>query len=201
MYIRIPIAFPHIKDKEDHQVVEWLLNRIDWATREFLYGRCYPIFKSLHDRFYSDCPELIDFIHEIYIDIIEPRRRSEKSKLETFNYKSTLYTWMSVVSIHFCYAKYNVSVKIINFEEGDRNLDILTSKPSIESIFNCEDIEKILKMMSNDRYRQIIRLHYVDGYSHEDTAKRLGMEMLNYYNKHRLAKIQYINVLKKEGLL
>lgn len=201
MHIILPIPYPNIKDKDDHQVVEWLLKRIDWATSEFLYGRCYPIFKSLHNRFYSDSPDFLDFVHNIYVDIIEPRKKSEKCKLQTFSYKSTLYTWMGVVSIRFCYAKYKASIPLYYLEDGDRNSDIPISKPSINDMLDCEDLEKILDMMTNDRYRQIIRLHYVDGLSNEETAKKLDMELPNYYNKHRLAKVQFVQVLKKEGLL
>ena len=201
MLIRLPIPFPNIKDKDDHQVVSWLLDRVEWATREFLYGRCYPIFKSLHNRFYSDCPELLEFIHEIYVDIIEPRKKSQKCKLETFNYQSTLYTWMGVVSIRFCYAKYKTSIQTINWDDGDSFSNTSISKPEVNDIFNREDLEKILEMMTNDRYRQIIRLHYVIGYSNEETAKQLGMDLPNYYNKHRLAKVQFVTSLKKEGLL
>lgn len=201
MQILLPIPYPRIKDKDDHQVVEWLLKRVDWATSEFLYGRCYPIFKSLHNRFYSDSPELLDFIHNIYVDIIEPRKKSEKCKLQTFSYKSTLYTWMGVVSIRFCYAKYKVSIQLINLDDSDRNSDIPISKPTINDIFDREDLEKILDMMTNDRYRQIIRLHYLDGLSNEETAQKLGMDLPNYYNKHRLAKVQFVKALKKEGLV
>lgn len=201
MKIQLPIPFPNIKDKDDHQVVDWLIKRVEWATREFLYGRCYPIFKSLHNRFYSDCPEILDFIHEIYIDILQPRKKSEKCKLETFNYRSSLYTWMGVVSIRFCYARFKVSVQLINLDDSDRNTDISISKPSINNIFDREDLDKILEMMTNERYRQIIRLRYVNGCSNEETAKQLSMDMPNYYNKHRLAKVQFVNALKKEGLL
>lgn len=201
MKIHIPIPYPNIKDKDDHQIVEWLLKRVEWATNEFLYGRCYPIFKSLFDRFYTDCPELRDFIDEIYIDIMEPRKISKKCKLETFGYRSSLYTWMGVVSIRFCYAKFKSSVQLDNLDDSDRNSDIPLSKPAVNDLFDREDLNKVLEMMSNDRYRQIIRLHYLDGLSNEKTASQLDMDMPNYYNKHRLAKVQFINALKKEGLL
>lgn len=201
MKIHIPIPYPNIKDKDDHQIVEWLLKRVEWATNEFLYGRCYPIFKSLFDRFYTDCPELRDFIDEIYIDIMEPRKISQKCKLETFCYRSSLYTWMGVVSIRFCYAKFKSSVQLDNLDDSDRNSDIPLSKPAVNDLFDREDLNKVLEMMSNDRYRQIIRLHYLDGLSNEKTASQLDMDMPNYYNKHRLAKVQFINALKKEGLL
>lgn len=198
---KIPIPYPNIKNKDDHQIVSWLLARLGWATNEFLYGKCYPLFKSLHTRYYSSCPELEDFIHDIYIDIIQPRKDNKECKLNTFSYKSTLYTWMGVVSIRFCYAKYKKAIHIINSDDSDRYSDISISNHAINDLFDREDLEKVLDIMTNSRYKELIRLRYLCGLSNEMTAKQLNMDMDNYYNKHRLAKVQFVNALKKEGLL
>jgi DNA-directed RNA polymerase specialized sigma24 family protein len=56
-------------------------------------------------------------------------------------------------------------------------------------------------MMTNERYRQLIIYRYVEGRTNEETAGLLSMNMNNYYNKHRLAKRQFREVLKKEGLI
>ena len=60
------------------------------------------------------------------------------------------------------------------------------------------DAEKILNLMSNARYRNLIRIRYLEQKTNEETAEILGMSMENYYNKHKLAKEQYIRVWRKE---
>lgn len=60
------------------------------------------------------------------------------------------------------------------------------------------DAEKILSLMSNARYRNLIRIRYLEQKTNEETAEILGMSMENYYNKHKLAKEQYIRVWRKE---
>ena len=55
--------------------------------------------------------------------------------------------------------------------------------------------------MSNKRYREIIRLRYLEEKSNEETAQILAMSMDNYYNKNRLAKVQFRTILRKEGLI
>ena len=60
------------------------------------------------------------------------------------------------------------------------------------------DIEVILRLMPNKRYSQLIRLRYLDGHTNEETATLLGMNMNTFYNKHKLAKEQYIKILNKE---
>lgn len=47
---------------------------------------------------------------------------------------------------------------------------------------NRADVEALLNMMPNMRYRNIIRLHYLEQKTHKETAEALGMSMDNYYN-------------------
>lgn len=203
--MKLPIPYPKIKDLDDHQIVALLLKRLGWATDEFLYGKSYPTFKFLHDRYKKLlCTELIDFIHDVYVDIIEPRKIATKSKLETFSFKSTLNTWMGVVTSRYCYAiitkeRVNASTKVL--DDSDRFFDDLISNSINDNIFDMEDLNKMLSAMKNDRYRELIRKRYVEGKTNEETAVELGLGMNNYYNKHRLARVQLVNVLKKEGLL
>ena len=71
----------------------------------------------------------------------------------------------------------------------------------IDSInVNRNDVECLLRLMPNPRYRQLIRLRYIEQKSNEETAACLGMTMVNYYNKHKLAKQQYMKIYRKEAL-
>ena len=93
----------------------------------------------------------------------------------------------------------------LNHQEKDDDSDRDEEKfGSIEIDFNNlnrEDALTILKRMPNKRYSEIIRLRYLELLTNEETAKTLGMTMENYYNKHKLAKAQYIRIHRKEELL
>ena len=93
----------------------------------------------------------------------------------------------------------------LNHQEKDDDSDRDEEKfGSIEIDFNNlnrEDALAILNRMPNKRYSEIIRLRYLELLTNEETAKTLGMTMENYYNKHKLAKAQYIRVHRKEELL
>lgn len=203
--MRLPKPFPRIKDLDDHKVVSLLLGHIEWATDEFFYGKSYPIFKFLHNKYHTLLRvEIMDFIHDIYIDIIGIRKQAKTCKLATFTFKSTLNTWIGVVSSRFCYAviqKDKVNAATGNTDDGDRFFDDFISNSINDNIFDMEDVNKMLSAMRNPRYRELIRKRYVEGKTNEETAVELGMEMDNYYNRHRLAKAQFVNVLKEEGLL
>ena len=60
------------------------------------------------------------------------------------------------------------------------------------------DISRLLSLMPTERYRQIIRMVYLEDRSFEEVAAILKMSIDNFYNKHRLAKLQYLAVLQKE---
>lgn len=66
------------------------------------------------------------------------------------------------------------------------------------STINKMDIERLLQLMPNKRYSQLIRLRYMKSFTHEETAKALGMTMANYYNKHKLAKEQFVKIYNME---
>ena len=195
---KLPVLCKLIVGWNDHQIVPALLKYKPIPTEEFFYGKCYPMFKSLHSRYHTDCAEVLEFINEMYLDIMQPRAIGKRCKLESFNFQCALHNWISVISLRYCYATFKKRKHEIITNTGDRNE---AESPSIfveMHIMERADVEKILAMMANERYREIIRLRYLDGYTNEETAAKLGMEMSNYYNKHLLAKAQYLAVYKKE---
>jgi DNA-directed RNA polymerase specialized sigma24 family protein len=71
------------------------------------------------------------------------------------------------------------------------------TNPDLGSL-NLQDVLTILAMMPNKRYSTLIRLRYLEEMSNEETAEIMGMSLDNYYNKHKLAKAQFEQVLRKE---
>ena len=84
------------------------------------------------------------------------------------------------------------------FDDPDRFIDFGGSSELDIDNMNREDVETILSIMPNKRYSQLIRLHYLEMMSNEETAQILGINMANYYNVHNRAKAQYERIYKKE---
>ena len=186
----------------DQQIVKALIGRDKDVTRAFFYINCYPLFNSIFEHYYTDCDNCIEFINEMYIYMMSPQRTTGRSKLESFRFESTLYTWIKAVCLYYCYARFEEKNRLV-IDKNDQPSDRTTAESeSIEvdfSVIDHEDIMKILALMPNARYRELIRLRYLEGYSNEETAQQLGMTMDNYYNKHKLAKEQYVKVYRKEA--
>lgn len=190
---------------EDLKTAQAILQRDKSLTVRYLYGQCYPLFKSIYDNYYTDCETCKEFIDEIYLLIMTPSRKTGRCRLMSYRGESTLTQWLKVVCKFYCYSKFELKNKRPITEPiskikntSDR---ILTKEPSIDDDLrrlNRHDVEVVLALMPNRRYSQLIRLRHVDLLSDRETAEALGMTMDNYYNKHKLAKEMFEKTLRKE---
>lgn len=198
---------------EDLQIAKSLIRRDVDITRKFFYQQCYPLFKSIYDNYYTDCINCKEFIDEIYIVVLAPSKITGKCQMEKFRGESTLVSWIKTICLYYCYGKYKLKQRMPIYEPlphstekadndddifSDRNKDESLSNPIDFSGMNRADVEALLSMMPNTRYRNIIRLLYLEQKTHKEVAEALGMSMYNYYNKRILAEKQYKQVCRKE---
>lgn len=190
----------------DYDIVNGLLRRDVEVTRDFFYRRCYPLFKSVYDNYHTNCASCMEFINEIYLLIMTPDRKTGLCKLENFQFRSTLSTWLKTVCLFYCYRRFyrkqrrqTYALDDNYFDDTVRFNDVHNSILLDVSSLRKQDIETILSLMPNRRYSLLIKLRYLEGFSNEETAAKMGMNMNTFYNKHKMAKEQFLNVLRKEA--
>lgn len=194
---------------EDVHIARSLIKRDGQVTRNFFYKQCYPLFKSIYDNYYTDCTCCKEFIDEIYLILLTPSKITGKCQMENFRGESTLTTWIKTACLFYCYNNYKQKVRMPIYEplmvsqennedESDRFESIFGSVEIDSKSLNYDDVITILNKMPNKRYSNLIKLRYLEQKTNEETASDLGMSMENYYNKHKLAKAQYMRVLKEE---
>ena len=198
---------------EDLQIAQSLIRRDIDITRKFFYQQCYPLFKSIYDNYYTDCINCKEFIDEIYIVVLAPSKITGKCQMENFRGESTLVSWIKTSCLYYCYGKYKLKQRMPIYEplshsteKDDNDEDIFSDRKNDEQFsnqidfsgMNCADVETLLEMMPNVRYRTIIRLLYLEQKTNKETAEALGMTMDNYYNKRILAEKQYLKICRKE---
>lgn len=192
-----------IAQYDDRRIVEAILAGDARVTTEYLYRRCYPLFKSIFDRYYTDCDSCVELINEIYLFIMVARKSTGESKLAGFGYKCSLTMWLKIVSENYCRQLFARRGEIFteSIDSGDRNQ--LSDESLMETVgsFDGDDLRNILASMPNGRYRKLMEYRYVDELSNEETAGKLGLTMANYYNIHKRAKEQFCARLRKEGLI
>ncbi len=147
----------------------------------------------------------MEFVNEIYVHVLSPSKETGQCKLEQFKYQSTLFTWLKTVCLFYCYKRYERKEKVPTEHISEKydgegvRIDTISESVSMGDDSLCRnDVETILRLMPNRRYSQLIRLRYLENYTNEETAKAMGMNMNTYYNKHKLAKEQYLKTLKEE---
>ena len=185
---------------QDQVVVAAIIARDAEVTRQIFYVQYYPLFKAVYDKYYTDCSDCIEFINEIYIYLMVPRGRTDRSYLESFTFRCRFAHWLKIVAETYCRQLYKRKKDIIenSIDEGDR---LLPDNDSLEinlGSLNAMDISTLLRLMPNDRYRDIIRLVYLEDRSFEETSALLQMSLDNFYNKYRLAKQQFLKILEGE---
>ena len=193
----------NINSMTDREIVAALLARDRGLTEAFFYRKCYPLFKACFDKYYTDCENCIEFINEIYLYLMLPNPATQRSYMQNFSFRCSLTSWLKIVAETYCHQLFKKKGEIIqdSLDDSDRFDEVPYSLPTQDINFAREDLQYVLAMMPNARYRELIKLRYVDNYSNEETAAKLGMSMDNYYNKHLLAKKQFVTALKKEGLI
>lgn len=196
---------------EDLHIAEALIKRDEVVTRNFFYKKCYPLFKSIYDNYYTDCTCCKEFIDEIYVLVLAPSKTTGKCQLENFKGESTLASWLKTACLFYCYKQFNLKEKMPKYErlphsnekeideDSDRNDQIYGSIEIDLSNLEREDAITRLKQLPNKRYGELLRLRYVESFTNEETANKLGTTMENYYNLHKRAKEQYDKVHGKEG--
>lgn len=194
---------------DDIETAKALIRHDERVTRCYFYKKCLPLFKSIYDNYYTDCTTVKEFIDEIYIMVLAPSKKTGKCQMENFKGESTLFSWLKTVCLFYCYRKYKRKQKMPLVEPlptfgeesedaTDRILDLGCSSELDFSAMHREDLEILLQLMPNNRYRELIRLRYVDMKTNEETAEALEINMDNYYNVHKRAKSQYLRVCRKE---
>ncbi len=200
----------NIEQLSDEVIAQSIIRRDVDITRVYLYEKCYPLFKSIYDNYYTDCDSCMEFINEIYLLILTPSKLTGKCQMENFRGESTLFSWLKSTCLYYCYGKYERKKRmpfVEPFPHLDEKCDGVTDRfidfgGSYElNLSNMDriDVETILDLMPNKRYSTLIRLRYLEQKTNEETAETLGMSMDNYYNKHKLAKAQYERIYRKEG--
>lgn len=194
---------------EDVAVAQAMLRRDSQTTIDFMYKKCYPLFKSIYNNYFTDCKGVQEFIDEIYLLVLTPSRSTGRCQLESYRGESTLATWFKAVSLCYCYRCYRRKEKapevLVGPVGNDPDDTLCDRSPRTGYTLSLDttatdrtDLEAVLSTMPNERYRTLIRLRYVEGKSNEETAQQLAMGMANYYSKHKLAKAQFVCALEQE---
>ena len=205
----IPVASTY-SALDDRAIVQGLLVRDSGLTQWFLFKKCYPLFKAVHDRHHPvDCDTWADLAKEVLILLLTPGTRSGQCPLQTFTHRCTLTMWLKIVTINYCNHTHHGEIDTISLspqenDDGDRFRGYEPSLPPNEDSLHARDVSVVLGLVDNERYRELLRLQHIEQLSNTEIAQQMNVNMDNFYNIKRRAN-EKLNLLvaqaRKEGKL
>lgn len=110
----------YIQSLTDQVVVRGILDRDARITRLYLYEKCYPLFKALYTRYYTDCEDCLEFINAIYLYLMVPNEGTGKCYLEGFGFGCSLTWWIKINATNYCRQLFRKRVDVEeNIDEED----------------------------------------------------------------------------------
>ena len=179
--------FSQISDQE-------LLNRVveqdEAAIEFFFFHRFYAVFEGIVIHTLHNQLEAKELINELYIYL----QSDNWSKLRTFEWKSSLSTWLTVVATRFFIKKKQELTKtddfqVLNIEDFTDILKIESSLPLTRS-----ELYDAIHKMRNPKHKWVL-LSELMGYSTEEMAREMNTTVINIYNYRKRAKIELVELL------
>lgn len=176
----------------DQQIVNGLLQNDKHIIEYFFCKKCSKLLSYIAVSMFNKHIDRYELINELLLYIAAENWR----KLAQFDFRSSLMTWMSVVSIRFFQKRRKEMIDSGNIET-QKCLNDLSYSP-IASDEQRMDISKAVNQMTNYRYRDaIIALDFEDR-KPEEVAMEMAITVDNLYNLHRRALIQLRTILGRK---
>ncbi len=152
-------------DRDDHVLVGRFLRARDEATFREIYrkhaGSVYAFVRRFIGATDPDVPDIVQDVWSRAVDAL-PR----------FAWRSTLRTWLVGIAVNRCreYVRERGSAQLVDeHESGDGAL-----APDCCSPIDRLDLEKLVSALPLG-YREVLVLHDIQGYTHEEIAAILGV--------------------------
>lgn len=179
----------------DRQIVEALLRHDAFVTRLFFYRNLRPLLVSLIQRLGRDGQrwEYDEVVSELYALLLADDGR----RLRTFTFSCSLYQWLKIVALHHLTAKTDTIV--IDSVSKEPLYERAAEEETVEADSSArDDVERLLQQMPNQRYATVLRRLTLDGYTNEELAREMDINIANLYNIKRRAMAQLSEVALKD---
>ncbi|MEZ4847062.1 MAG: RNA polymerase sigma factor [Bacteroidia bacterium] len=153
-----------IADYHEEEIIEGCLkgNR---KYQKLLYERYYGSMLVVCMRYTNDREEARDVLHEGFIKIFR--------NLKKFNRGTNLGAWIRRIMINTAIDHYRKSAKRPNLVEINQAIHE-TDMHDVVADLGAEEILSMVQKLS-PAYRTVFNLYVIEGYSHKDVGKLLGI--------------------------
>lgn len=164
----------------------------DAAAVEYLFFvKCRPMFQRIVYQLFSNNVEIEELIGEFYLYV----RKNDWAKLKSFEGKSALMTWLTVVATRFFV---NNRQDLVNLQDTiAQNVQDLTNQlQSNDQAINKMELYDAVFKMSNPKYRWVI-LADLNGNTSQEMSIALHTTVGNIYNYRKRGIIELKEILNE----
>ena len=181
----------------DREIIQGLIARDNRVTKEFFFGKCRPLFLSVMKLVFDYEVEYDELVNELYVYLME----DDASKLRNFQYRSSVYQWLKILSIRYFIKK---RTRMIDDNSQETPYDGGNQLAEYESDISAEgDLARLFTNMPTKRYVYVIQRLILDEMEPEQLAHEMNITTVNLYNIKRRAMAQLtraaLNDIKEYG--
>jgi len=148
----------------ERNLIEAIINKERWAQKQ-LYESYYGSLMAICMRYSESEREAEDILHESFMKIF--------NNINKYKTGTSLKSWMSRIVV-------NTSIDHYRRRSRNKTVDLdgvyhlKTKEPSVLEKISAEEIISAMHQMTM-MYRTIFNMFVVEGFSHKDIAKKLGI--------------------------
>lgn len=162
----------------DQEIVQGLIDRDNRVTQQFFFVRCRPLFTAIIRLVFSYPVDYNELVNELYQYLMA----DDCARLRQFQFRSSVYQWIKVVATRFFIRHRNSMIENSTKESPYETKEREDEADSAERLSNRIDVSRILDMMENRRYANVIRRLILDDIDPEQYAAEIGVTVDNLYN-------------------
>lgn len=149
-------------EPDDRTLVEQITSRGDERAFRQLYRRHSPALYATAVRMSSSDAEAADAVHDAWIRAVE--------HLSDFAWRGSLRAWLTGIVVNVVRESWRARRR----EEPCDPDDVADRSPTTDVLFAI-DLDNAVARLA-PRYREVFVLHDVDGFTHEEIARMLGVD-------------------------
>lgn len=177
----------------DREIIDALINRDNAVTGTFFYQKCRPLLTAVMRMVFAGPVDYDELVAELY----EYLMADDCARLRSFGYRSSLYQWIKVVAIRFFIRRRDNVIENTSKEPLYERHDDDDAANDAEKTAARIDVERMLALMPNRRYAEVIRRLVLEDADPAVYAAETGVTVDNLYNIKKRAMAAFTRIAVK----
>ncbi|MBI1307522.1 MAG: sigma-70 family RNA polymerase sigma factor [Bacteroidetes bacterium] len=176
----------------EEELVKQCANKNREAQKE-LFEKYASRMMGICIRYMSNTEDAKDVLQDGFVKVF--------MQIESFKFKSSLYTWMSRIFVNLCINRLNRTVQTLELTQ-EHESSTLNEENENQPIWGNLNRDQIMSeiLALPDIYRVVINMYAIDGLTHSEIAKALNISEGSSKSRLSRARVilkERINTLKK----